>query len=84
MTFPIDKAVCLLEQEVRSYKTPIVDLIAAHGQDPFQVLVATILSGRTRDEVTAQAVERLFAAGGNTMDGLASLTKEEIEHISGR
>ena len=61
MDFPIDAIVLRLEHEVSSYQVPIVDLIATQTKDPFKVLVATILSARTKDEVTAQAARRLFS-----------------------
>ncbi len=35
-------------------------LVAKHSASPFQVLVSTILSLRTKDEVTAKASKRLF------------------------
>lgn len=56
----MDRAVALLEQEVPGYRAPVVDLVAARTGDPFKILVATILSARTRDEVTAAACRRLF------------------------
>ncbi len=49
-----------LEQEVASYHTPVVDLIAVQTRDPYKVLVATMLSARTRNETTAKASARLF------------------------
>ena len=61
MTFPIDEAVSRLEKTVAALHTPIVDLIAVQTRDPFKVLVATILSARTKDDVTAAAAGRLFA-----------------------
>ena len=80
MTFPIDTAVTLLRKEVAGYKVPIVDLIAAQTQDPFKVLVATMLSARTKDEVTAAASRRLFAQVENA-DALAQLSIVEIEKL---
>ena len=80
MTFPIDKAVSLLEKEVRDYKVPIVDLIEAQTKDPFKVLVATILSARTKDEVTAAACRRLFKRIDKP-DDLRLLTVSELEKI---
>src|SRR3972149_487900 len=35
--------------------------VAAETEDPFRVLISTILSHRTRDERTAEASRRLFA-----------------------
>ncbi len=76
----IDRVVSLLEQEVRDYDVPVVDLIAAQIKDPFRILVATILSARTRDEVTAAASRRLFRKAA-TPDELATLSVPELEKI---
>ncbi|RUM40346.1 MAG: exodeoxyribonuclease III, partial [Desulfobulbus sp.] len=80
MSFPIDTVIALLEEEVADYQVPVVDLIAAQTQDPFKVLVATILSARTKDEVTAAASRRLFKRAA-TVDELAELTVSELEKI---
>jgi len=80
MTFPFDTILPLLEREVSAYAVPVVDLIAAQTRDPFKVLVATILSARTKDEVTASASRRLFARAG-TVDELAGLAIEDLEKL---
>jgi len=80
MTFPIDKVIRILEQDVKRYRAPIVDLIAVQTKDPFKALVATILSARTKDEVTAVACRRLFKYV-NTPEDLNRLDKESIEKI---
>ena len=56
----IDRFLAVLKDEVVSYQVPVVDLIAVQSRDPFKVLVATILSARTKDETTAKACTRLF------------------------
>jgi exodeoxyribonuclease-3 len=78
--FPIDQAVALLAKEVANYQVPVVDLIAAQSRDPFQVLVATILSARTRDEVTASACRRLFKEAA-TPEALAGLSVARLEKL---
>lgn len=80
MSFPIDAAVTRLRKEVASYQVPIVDLIAIQTQDPFKVLVTTILSARTKDEVTAAAARRLFEQVQNA-EGLATLSQTAIEKL---
>ncbi len=80
MTFPIKKAIAILEKEVAAYQVPVVDLIAAQTKDPFKVLVATILSARTKDEVTAVASKRLFERAA-TLSELAKLSASQIEKI---
>jgi len=78
--FPIDLAVSRLAEEVKGYDVPVVDLIAAQSQDPFKVLVATILSARTKDEVTAAACRRLFKRVDTAAD-LAVIPIAELEKI---
>lgn len=70
----------ILEKEVAGYQVPVVDLIAVQTKDPFKVLVATILSARTKDEVTAEASERLFKQAG-TVEDLAKLDPGTLEKI---
>lgn len=48
--------------------------------DPFRVLVSTIISLRTRDEVTFAASERLFAAAPDA-GALASLPEHRIQEL---
>jgi len=69
-----------LEQEVASYHTPVVDLIAVQTRDPFKVLVATILSARTKDETTAKASARLFKDAPD-VHSLARLSQEKIRKL---
>lgn len=44
---------------------PSVSAIAREKRDPFRILVSTILSLRTKDEVTAAASKRLFAVASS-------------------
>lgn len=58
---------------------PAVEKIAEEQQqDPFQVLIATMLSAQTRDAVTAAASSRLFRVA-RTPRTLAKLPVAEIE-----
>lgn len=78
--FPIESVIAALEQEVADYAVPIVDLIAAQTKDPLKVLLATILSARTKDEVTAAAAKRLFAKA-DSLEALERLSLDELEKI---
>ena len=80
MSFPIDEIILRLEKEVRTYQVPVVDLIATQTKDPFKVLVATILSARTKDEVTAVAARRLFQRA-QTVGELSELSVTELEKL---
>ncbi len=70
----------VLEREVSSYSTPVVDLVAVQTRDPFKILVATILSARTRDEVTAEVCKRLFDRAPD-VEHLAELTEDELKAL---
>ncbi|MDD4223981.1 MAG: endonuclease III [Candidatus Cloacimonetes bacterium] len=72
--FDIDAVMDELEKHFNQVKTPIVDLIQIQTRDPFKVLVATILSARTRDETTAKASAALFAQvqGSDDLDRLSA------------
>ena len=49
-----------LKREYNKHDAPIIEFIQAQTGSPFKVLVATILSARTKDETTTQAVRKLF------------------------
>ena len=70
----------LLGEHFTQVQTPIVDLIQIQTQEPFKVLVATILSARTKDETTARAVGRLFARINDAED-LEQRTEAEIAEL---
>lgn len=53
----IERIKGLLEQE----KLPIVSDLAEKEHDPFKILISTILSLRTKDEVTEAATRKLFS-----------------------
>ena len=67
----------LIEEELKKKELPIVTKLAEEHRDPFEILISTLLSLRTKDEVTAVAAARLFALAG-TPSAMAALTKEEI------
>ena len=59
---------------------PAVEKIADEQQeDPFQVLIATMLSAQTRDAVTASASRRLFARGAHAARHGAALRRGNRE-----
>ena len=70
-----------LKAEFNSHRAPVMDLVAAQTQDPFRVLVGTILSARTKDACTAGACERLFARAKTPAELDALSEKESSELI---
>lgn len=69
-----------LQKQFSLFHTPIIDLIEAQTKDPFKILVGTILSARTNDKTTTQAVNRLFSAVNDIHD-LELLSSTEIEKL---
>ncbi len=55
----IHEVVRVLKREVKRFKVPVVG-VYAESNDPFIVLISTILSLRTKDKTTYEASERLF------------------------
>ncbi|MCI5221151.1 MAG: exodeoxyribonuclease III [Candidatus Electrothrix sp. AR4] len=80
VVFQIESVIPVLEKEVADYEVPVVDLIAVQTKDPLKVLLATILSARTKDEVTAAASKRLFKKV-DSLDALERLSLSELEKI---
>lgn len=64
----------ILKKELHVGEMPIVSHLAESERDPFVILISTLLSLRTKDEVTAEATDRLLA--------LAS-TPEEMLRVPG-
>jgi endonuclease-3 len=70
-----------LGRAIRSMHEPAVEKIAEDTQeDPFQVLIATLLSAQTKDAVTAAASERLFKVA-RTPKTMAALPVSRIERL---
>ncbi len=66
-----------LKEAARRWRTPVVTEMGQRGTEPFRVLVACVLSSRTKDEVTAEAAQRLFARADGP-EALAALGEETI------
>ena len=76
----IGKVVEILRKEKKKWNVPIVTLMSQTENNPFKILIATILSLRTKDEVTAKASERLFRVA-DTPEKLMELSEGEIEKL---
>jgi endonuclease-3 len=67
-----------LGRAIGQLELPAVEKIAEGSrEDPFEVLIATMLSAQTRDAVTAAASARLFAVA-RTPQAVAELTEKQI------
>jgi len=70
-----------LARAIDDHELPAVEKIAEESQeDPFDVLISTMLSAQTRDPVTAAASARLFKAA-RTPRTMAKLTVKRIERL---
>ncbi len=78
MVVPVLRAI---GRAIRSMEEPAVEKISeATGDDPFQVLIATLLSAQTKDAVTAAASGRLFRVA-RTPKTMAALPVGRIERL---
>ena len=69
----IEEIISILGGELEKRELPIVSHLAKEKRNPFVILISTLLSLRTKDEVTSEATKRLFS--------LAS-TPQEILQLS--
>lgn len=74
----IHPAIRILRKAIRQWPEPIVGLIAKESRDPFRVLIACVLSLRTKDKTTAEASRRLFALA-DTPRAMLTLPARRIE-----
>ncbi len=75
----IHKIIPILEEAILQWKEPIVGVVAKK-HDPFRVLVATILSLRTKDETTSLASRKLFKSA-STPETMLTIPLEELEKL---
>ena len=77
----VERIMRTLAQAIDEHDLPAVEKIAEESQeDPFEVLISTMLSAQTRDPVTAAASARLFNVA-RTPQTLAKLTVKRIEKL---
>ena len=70
-----------LRREIKGLGLPAVEKISEEqAEDPFKILIATLLSARTQDATTHAASTRLFKRA-RTPRAMAKLSIEEIEEL---
>jgi endonuclease-3 len=70
-----------LAREIDGLELPAVEKISESQQeDPFQILISTLLSARTQDATTLAASTRLFARA-RTPEAMAKLPVKQIEKL---
>ncbi len=78
---PVGQVMRLLARAIDGLELPAVEKISERQQqDPFQVLIATLLSARTQDATTLAASTRLFKVA-ETPGAMARLSTARIERL---
>lgn len=75
--FDITIVVETLKESLKAEKLPIVSELAEKKSDPFQILISTLISLRTKDEVTEVATRKLFMLA-NTPSEMLKLSEDQI------
>jgi endonuclease III len=69
-----------LRREVASLEVPIVTEISRRRRDPFDVLISTVLSLRTKDQVTREAATKLLARA-QSPEAMLRVPEQEIAQL---
>src|SRR5438093_10034919 len=78
-TETLEKVLKILKEEIKKWKVPAVGVIAERAIDrPFETLISTVLSLRTKYTVTEVASRRLLEKG-STPAKILLLSQKEIE-----
>ncbi|MFV9503260.1 MAG: endonuclease III domain-containing protein [Oscillochloridaceae bacterium umkhey_bin13] len=80
VAFPIDAVMARLHTTMPTYAQPLIDQMGGAGATPFRILVATILSLRTKDSLTAVVAPRLFAVA-DTPASMRELGEERLAEL---
>jgi len=76
----IEHVLSKLGEEYKNYIKPIVTRISNKKKNPYRILIGTVISLRTKDEVTEEASQRLFKKADNPHDML-NLSQKKIEEL---
>jgi endonuclease-3 len=77
---PFDEIVDTLQALLQGSRLPSVSEVAKRKQDPFHILVSTMISLRTKDEVTSTSSKRLLARAPDPKK-LSKLSETEIAKL---
>jgi endonuclease III len=76
----ISKTLDKVREYVKRLDPPLAEAVNKQTGDPFKVLISTILSARTKDEVTRNACQRLFKKISKPSD-LKNYSEKEIQAL---
>ena len=74
----IHAVVSEVKKTIRRWKEPVLGVVARETRDPFRILIACVLSLRTKDQTTAEASQRLFGLA-DTPERMSRLSSRTIE-----
>ena len=74
----ISRVIQTLRTASTGWDAPVVTEMAGLSRDPYQVLIACLLSLRTKDETTGPAARRLFALA-DTPEQMVTLTPAQVK-----
>ena len=74
----IHAVVSEVRNTIRRWNEPVLGVVARETRDPFRILIACLLSLRTKDHTTAQASQRLFRLA-DTPESMKALSLKAIE-----
>ncbi|KAB8144658.1 endonuclease III [Chloroflexia bacterium SDU3-3] len=78
--FDIDAAIAILRETMPRFQQPLIEAMGEESQTPFHILIATILSLRTKDTLTSVVAPRLFARA-STPQAMLALSEEELAQL---
>lgn len=78
--FDIHAAMAILSETMPRFEQPLIEAMGAAHQTPFHILIATILSLRTKDTLTSVVAPRLFAVA-DTPRALLALDESRIAEL---
>lgn len=78
MAHDIDEIISILRANAPQWGPPVVTRMAEEVRDPYRILIATLISLRTRDEVTGKVSHRLFEIA-ETPEKMVNLDAAVIE-----
>ncbi len=76
----IHEVLRILRENYKKWKLPVVSEISVEGSNPFKILIATLLSLRTKDDTTREAAKRLFECA-STPSEMLLLGEKEIAKL---
>ncbi len=74
----IHAVVSEIKKTIRRWKEPVLGVVARETRDPFRILIACLLSLRTKDQTTADASQRLFRLA-ETPESMRALSLKTVE-----